>query len=143
MRIRARLYSSTKARLAQVAVPTRCAFAPREAGPCFPYAESILGDAKIQPYIHDCMVTIREGTSTYRFRVFFKRHCRLRKNRSFPSVRGTIPVCSDILVMRVAAINTSSVVNMRDRDTILADYIIPRCGDLFCRLETYLTGFST
>lgn len=80
MTIRARLYSSTKRGPIQVAVPTRCNFPAREAGPRFPYAESVLADSKIQPYVHDCMVIIREGKWTYRFRVFFKRHCRLRKN---------------------------------------------------------------
>lgn len=138
MRIRARLYSSTKTKPIQIAVPTRCTLPPREAGPRFPYAESILADAKTQPYIHDCMVILREGKSTYRFRVFFKRHCRLKKNRSFRPLQGITPICSDMFVMRIAAANTSSVVNMRDRDTILADYMIPRwrvsvlnVGDIF------------
>jgi len=61
-----------------------------------------------------------------------------KKNRSFRPLQGITPICSDMFVMRIAAANTSSVVNMRDRDTILADYMIPRwrvsvlnVGDIF------------
>ena len=64
MKIWARLYVSDH-RPCQVLVPTWCKFPLRAVGPCFPLMESILEDAKIQPYIHDCIVNVIEGAHTY------------------------------------------------------------------------------
>ena len=60
----ARLYVSD-CRPCQVLVPTWFKFPLRAVGPCFPLMESILEDAKIQPYIHDCIVNVIEGAHTY------------------------------------------------------------------------------
>jgi hypothetical protein len=38
-------------------------------------AEILLQEAALQPYIHDCQITIYEGRHTYQYCVFFKRHC--------------------------------------------------------------------
>ena len=122
MKIRARLYASDR-RPCQVLVPTWCKFPPRAVGPRFPYAESMLEDAKIQPYVHDCIVNVIEGAHTYRFRVFYKRHARLRANNHLPMTDG-VSMRGSMFVMRVAALEPSSVVNMRGRDTVLADYFI-------------------
>ena len=126
MNICSRLYSSSKFKPVQVMVPTRCVFPAREVGPRFPFVESILAEATIQPYVHDCVVNVTEAGRTHRFRVFFKRHCRLRLNRSLPARRGRVAFRSDILVMRAAALHTHSVVNMRERDTLLSDYLVSR-----------------
>ena len=64
MKILARLYVSDH-RPCQVLVPTWCKFPPGAVGPCFPLMESILEDAKIQPYIHDFIVNVIEGAHTY------------------------------------------------------------------------------
>ena len=64
MKIQVRLYASDCGPC-QVLVPTQCKFPPRAVGLCFPYTESILEDAKIQPYIHDCIVNVIEGAHTY------------------------------------------------------------------------------
>ena len=58
----------------QVLVPTCCHFPPREVGPHFPFAQSILDDAAVQPYIHDCIMNVKEGQYTHQFRVFYKQH---------------------------------------------------------------------
>lgn len=77
----------------------------------------------MQPYIHNCIVNVHEGAITHQFMVFFKHHCHLRTN-NIMSVKQNFR--GDAVVMRVAARNSSSVVNMRDRDTIIADWVISR-----------------
>lgn len=120
-KLRCRLYSTTASKPRQVLVTTRCADR-RVKGSRYPFVESLLEDAVLQPYIHDCMVQIWEGRHLYRFRVFFKRHCHLPINRSLPelSLRG------DGVVMRLSKGNNLSVINMRGRDSILSDYAIMR-----------------
>ena len=73
MKIRARLYASDR-RPCQVLVPTWCKFPLRAVRPCFPYVESMLEDAKIQSYIHDCIVNMIEGAHTYQFCILYKQH---------------------------------------------------------------------
>ena len=71
MKICAQWYASDH-RPYQVLVLTHCRFPPREVGPCFPFAESILDNAAVQPYIHNCIVNVKEGQYTHQFRVFYK-----------------------------------------------------------------------
>ena len=118
MRIRGRLYTHNS-KPCQVLVPTRCLRLPREVGPRFPYAESILDNASIQPYVHDVIVNIEEGERTYTFQVFYKLHHALPQC-PFIRLRGSM------FVMRVAALEPESVVNMRDRDTILSDFMVKK-----------------
>ena len=124
MKIHARRYASDR-RPYQVLVPTRCRFPPREVGPRFPFAESILDDAAVQPYVHDCIVNIKEGQHTHQFRVFYKRHVWLHTNTFLP-MTDCVSMRGSMLVMRVAALDSSSIVNMQGRDTILADFLIGR-----------------
>ncbi|KAF9233012.1 hypothetical protein BU15DRAFT_7429, partial [Melanogaster broomeanus] len=77
--LKCRLYSSAWPRPRQVIMPTRCANTSRLANR-FPIAESLLQDFRLQPYIHNCEVSVIEGRHTYKFSVFFKRHCRLHSN---------------------------------------------------------------
>lgn len=123
MNIRSRLYSSQRCKPVLVKVPTRCIHPARQGGPRFPFAESVLSGGKIQPFIHDCVVTVYEGKQTHRFRVFFKRHQKLPANRSLPD---GVPFCGDIVIMRVGALDQLSVVNMRGRDTVVSDYMVNR-----------------
>ena len=59
--------------------------------------------------------------------VFFKRHCHIHPNNSLRKLRGGRPILKgDVIVMRIGS--TSSYVNMRDRDTILADWFMQRYG---------------
>jgi hypothetical protein len=69
------------------------------------------------------MVKVCEGSSVYRFMIFFKRHCKLRKNKT---LQTQCFFQGDIVAMRIAAKNDSPVVNMRGRDTILLDWVIPK-----------------
>lgn len=119
MRIRARVYCPSH-RPRQVLVPTRCSLPARSVGPRYPYAESILDDSRIQPYVHDCLVTVKEFGRTYRYRVFYKVHTKLRKNNSLMGLRGSM------FVMRAAALEHRSVVNMREHDAALADFLVKK-----------------
>lgn len=126
MKIRSRLYSSSMTNPITVSLYTRCLQSPREAGPRFPVAESVLMDAVLQPYVHDCLVLIREGRQTHRFRVFFKRHTRLRHNPSLSRSLRQSERTGEFLVMRASALKLMSVVNMRGGDLMLADWMISR-----------------
>jgi hypothetical protein len=119
MKIRARVYHSNQYPH-QVLVPTRCSLPAKYIGPRYPYAESVLADSKIQPYVHDCLVTVTESDKTYRFRVFYKIHAKLRQNRYLLGLRGSM------FVMRAGAFEHHSVVNMRERDVILADFLVKK-----------------
>jgi len=101
-------------------MPTRCASASRSANR-FPVTESLLQDFRLQPYIHNCEVSVIEGRHTYKFSVFFKRHCRLHLN---PLLGGDVTdFHGDAVVMRVGI---GAMVNMRSRDTGIADYMMKR-----------------
>jgi hypothetical protein len=136
--LRGRLYSVARSRPVQVSIPTRCA---AQNSRRYPYIEALFDGAAIQPYIHDCTVTIHEGQQTHHFVAFFKRHCRLTRNRSFAS---TANFRGDCVVIRRSARNERSVVNMRGRDTALADWMVPRYGSptttSFYKLAINLTG---
>lgn len=119
MSIRARVYHPNHCPR-QVLVPTRCSLPAKLMGPRYPYAESVLADSKIQPYVHDCFVTVTESRNTYRFRVFYKIHTKLRQNRFLSGLHGSM------FVMRAAALEHHSVVNMRERDVILADFLVKK-----------------
>ncbi|KAJ7437628.1 hypothetical protein B0H11DRAFT_1646824, partial [Mycena galericulata] len=74
-------------------VPVLCASAnPQDSR--FPYVESVMGDADVQPYVHDVAVFLMHRDANGRlkgstFRVFFKRHKRLSFNCRF-TVQGDI-----------------------------------------------------
>ncbi|KAI6029983.1 hypothetical protein EDC04DRAFT_2572639, partial [Pisolithus marmoratus] len=120
--LQCRLYSRSCCRPRQVAMLTRCADADR-GSPCFPVAESLLQDAALQPYIHDCQVIVHEGRCMYYYHVFFKCHCRLQTNVLLSSFDSKFQ--GDAVVMRIGA-QTHSVVNMHARDVVITDYIIPQ-----------------
>ncbi|KAI6031057.1 hypothetical protein BKA83DRAFT_4035378, partial [Pisolithus microcarpus] len=120
--LRCRLYLRSCRRPRQVEMLTRCA-GTDYGSPHFPIAESLLQDAPLQPYIHDCEVIVREGQHTYYYCVFFKRHCRLQTNALLSSMGSKFR--GDVVVMRIGT-RTRSVVNMRARDVVITDYIIPR-----------------
>lgn len=89
-------------------------------------AGSVLDQAKIQPYVHDCLVQVQEGAEVHRLRVFYKRHRRLRVNNALPFMRRNAPIIrGDFVVMRVGVF-PGSVVNMRGRDTVISDWMIWR-----------------
>ena len=70
-KLRSRLYSTVAYKPRQVLVTSRHSAVSRYTYH-YPYVESMFEDAVLQPYIHDCLVTVHEGRHTYRFSVFFK-----------------------------------------------------------------------
>ncbi|KAJ7039718.1 hypothetical protein C8F04DRAFT_1254546 [Mycena alexandri] len=82
-----------------------------------PGVDSVLDGGILQPHIHDIGIVLRHGRRTSHFRVYFKRHTYLPANGNFHNIKG------DVLVMRVASQNPSSVVNLRSGDHRLADFI--------------------
>ncbi|KAG1750311.1 hypothetical protein EDD22DRAFT_785287, partial [Suillus occidentalis] len=118
--LRCRLYSTSWTRPRQVTMLTRCSGHSRTAQR-FPVPESLLEEATVQPYVHNCFVNVREGRHVYRFCIFFKRHLHLRANMLLS--RGNNKFRGDAVVMRIG-VNNPSVVNMRGRDNALADFII-------------------
>ena len=123
--LHARLYSAQKGKPTQVHVPTRCLYPARQIGPRYPLADSVLGEPQLQPYVHDCVVYVREGNQTHRLWVFFKRHCRLLYNISLLPFQQHMTAQGDFVVMRVS-VYPGSVVNMRGRDTQISDWVIGR-----------------
>lgn len=114
----------------------------RERKKLYPFPENHIDENNIQPYIHNCAITVYERHNSYQFMVFFKRHCHIRPNNSLHKLRGGQPILKgDAIVMRIGS--TSSYVNMRDRDTILADWFMQRYGISTCyRLfNCLLAGF--
>jgi hypothetical protein len=104
----------------QIIISTRCS--PDPTHERYPFAESAFSCAKLQPYVHDVKVVVQEGAHDYCYRVFFKRHCRLLTNTSLMKLDPNSTFRGDAIVMRIGV--KGNFVNMRDRDTILADFII-------------------
>jgi len=75
--------------------------------------------ATTQPYIYDCLVHVRDRRAGHAFRIFFKRHCFLPRN-------SCLNVHGDILVMRAGKRNINAVVNMRNHDAVVADFMAER-----------------
>ena len=113
----------------------------RERKELYPFPENHIDENTIQPYIHNCIITVHERQNSYQYMVFFKRHCHLRPNNSLHKLRGRRPILNgDVIVMRIGS--TSSYVNMRDRDTILADWFMQRYEiSTCCRLPLTVCRF--
>ena len=91
-----------------------------------PFPENHLGELQLQPYVHNCIVTIREGRRTHRFMVFFKRHCRLLANQCLMTmVQGDaaiVTIQGDVIIMRMGS--KASYVNMRTGDAKRTDWLM-------------------
>ena len=123
LRLRARLYPAWNSWPRQVLVNSRQA-SFRTHRTRYPFPENHLGENTIQPYVHNCIVTVYEAGHKYQFMVFFKRHAYLKESRSLLALLQGCPMLlkGDAIVMRMGSL--ASYVNMRDRDTILADWLM-------------------
>jgi hypothetical protein len=92
----------------------------------YPLLERHLDDEKVQPFTHDCKVSVHDGSQSYQFFIFFKLHVRLKINSGIPgnSLRK-LPFRGDAIMMRAGVRIPGSIVNLRGRDRRLADQIIP------------------
>ncbi|KAF9470788.1 hypothetical protein BDN70DRAFT_648252 [Pholiota conissans] len=135
--LRSRLYpaeplsTSTRLHPRQINVATRQPNS-RAVNQRYPFPENHIGGSSTQPWVHNCLVTVREGRNTYQYMVFFKRHCLLKSNQTLSALVGKPSrLCSDAVVMRIGV--KAAYVNMRDRDTILADWLMKK----FCRKNIF------
>jgi hypothetical protein len=83
-------------------------------------------DFHVQRHIHDTIVTVREGSLSHTFRVYFKNHCKMKPNSAVATLQRNRLWRGDIVVMRAGKGVDNSVVNMRGRDSGLADFVIKR-----------------
>ncbi|KAL4255932.1 hypothetical protein AB1N83_014448 [Pleurotus pulmonarius] len=117
MKLRCRFYASHGSKPIFTSLGARCDCG----GSRYAYLESLLDDAALQPYVHDCLLTVKERNRLHRFRIFFKRHTLLPLNGAVQSL-GTAAFKGDVVIARVAVRDEVSLVNMRARDGILADF---------------------
>lgn len=91
-----------------------------------PFPENHLGELQLQPYVHNCAVTIREGRRTHRFMVFFKRHCRLLANQCLMTMvqDDATTIQGDVIIMRMGS--KASYVNLRTGDAKRTDWLMRR-----------------
>ena len=91
-----------------------------------PFPENHLGELQLQPYVHNCAVTIREGHRTHCFMVFFKRHCCLLANQCLMTmVQGdTTTIQGNVIIMRMGS--KASYVNLRTGDAKRTDWLMRR-----------------
>jgi hypothetical protein len=80
----------------------------------------------MQPFIHDCSITVQEVNQAHTFRVFCKNHQRLPTNKAIKAIAPISQWKGDIVVMRSG--KRGHVVNMRNRDAALADFVVKRYG---------------
>ncbi|KAJ6550114.1 hypothetical protein B0H19DRAFT_1264977 [Mycena capillaripes] len=83
----------------------------------YPLVESNFSDAARQPWIHDFNVQLQHGHRVSRFCIFMKRGKALAPNACANILSG------DVVIMRLAARDSTSVVNMRSTDSRIADYV--------------------
>ncbi|KAF8957896.1 hypothetical protein BDZ97DRAFT_1924155 [Flammula alnicola] len=123
--LRARLYPASSRRPRQILVNTRQPSAQRSMKR-YPFAENHLGESVLQPWVHNCVVTVQEGRHTYRYMIFFKRHRLFGPSQCLQTLSNGQPsfLRSDVVVMRIGT--TASYVNMRGRDSVLADWLMCR-----------------
>jgi hypothetical protein len=87
----------------------------------YPLVEAFLAGEKIQPYIHDCLVTVLCYGRQHQFCIFYKNHKFLKRNRSLPHNRMWR---GDLLVVR-GGMKTFGV-NLRARDAKLIDHVVKK-----------------
>jgi len=91
-----------------------------------PFPENHMGGNHLQNYVHNIRVTVAEGRHAYVFMLFFKRHRHFQPSQCIQALVGAQQAVlkSDIVIMRVGT--KASYVNMRGRDSVLADWVIKR-----------------
>ncbi|KAJ7351646.1 hypothetical protein DFH08DRAFT_957943 [Mycena albidolilacea] len=81
----------------------------------YPLVETHFDDASNQPWIHDFIIELKHGQKASRFRLFMKRGKVLAPNRC-------AEIAGDVVIMRVAAFDSASVVNLRSTEARVVDY---------------------
>ena len=123
--LRSRLYRTLSSLPCYVSVVTR-QMSPFSLHSRLPFPENHLGGLQLQPYVHNCIATIREGHRTHRFMVFYKRHCHLLANQCLVNmVQGdATTIQGDVIIMRLGS--KASYVNLRTGDSKRTDWLMRR-----------------
>ena len=129
--LRSRLYPSASSLPCHVSVVARQT-CPYSVQTQLPFPENHLSELQLQPYVHNCAVTIQEGRHTHCFMVFFKRHCRLQPNQCLTTmVQGdATTIRGDVLIMRMGS--KASYVNLRTGDAKRTDWLMRRWVPFLC-----------
>ncbi|KAJ6553680.1 hypothetical protein B0H10DRAFT_1960478 [Mycena sp. CBHHK59/15] len=96
----------------------------------YPLVESNFSDAAHQPWIHDFKIKLQHGKKLSRFHIFMKRGKALDPNACANTIAG------DVVIMRAAARDSNSVVNMRSTDSRVADYIFYAALDRMSKFQS-------
>ncbi|KAI0641416.1 hypothetical protein C8Q79DRAFT_919327 [Trametes meyenii] len=114
-----RFYGANEPKSRPLTLITRCDGDLR-----YPLVESVLGDMTIQPYVHNCSVTVLHRGRESSYTVFYRLHRRLPINRSVALLTHNHSVRRDIVVMRTD--RAGRVTSMRHGDAVVADRIVER-----------------
>ncbi|KAJ3915357.1 hypothetical protein F5877DRAFT_81915 [Lentinula edodes] len=100
----------------------------------FVFAKDLLSEPRLQPYVHDVVLTIRFRGKSFRFLVFFKRHKLLPPNRTIQSLQGG-HMNGDVLV--VACGKRAPIRNLRSGlEDRAADRAIRRLTEALHPIDT-------
>ncbi|KJA14386.1 hypothetical protein HYPSUDRAFT_208734 [Hypholoma sublateritium FD-334 SS-4] len=122
--IRARVYASNQTRPSWRFVPTQSP--PKRQAQLdrgkknlrYPWVEGLFNDRRLQPYIHDTIITVSRNGSEHKFVVFCQNHRYLPSNATVGGRwRG------NIVVMKIGT-GDNGVVNMPLQDSLLIDDVI-------------------
>ncbi|KIM35108.1 hypothetical protein M413DRAFT_32734 [Hebeloma cylindrosporum] len=119
--IRARFYGQSNCpgwKLVQMQITSKHHTSAMDSSCRYPWVEGVLGNRRVQPFIHDTFVTIRHNGKEDVYHVFCQNHCRLPLNRAVGGTwRGNIVVMRSGKAIR-------GVVNMRLQDARRVDKVI-------------------
>ncbi|CAK5266291.1 unnamed protein product [Mycena citricolor] len=96
--------------------------------PRYAMPEGLFADLHIQPHVHDLSVLITRRSIQTKFRVYFRRHCRLPRNATRQGIRG------EVLFMRAGKQCKDAVVGLRAGDPLLITSILKQC------VRSFLSG---
>ncbi|KAJ7016076.1 hypothetical protein C8F04DRAFT_1282788 [Mycena alexandri] len=131
--IRSRHYSTTHNTPRLAYTPTQ--IEPANPNPLIkpgrkPLVEAHFSEGAIQPFIHDFRVRLLHGHKESPFRVFVKRGQALTPNACAAIIAG------DVVIMRVAANDKDSAVNMRRTDRPMANFVFRECLHRISRFQS-------
>ncbi|KAF8874089.1 hypothetical protein BD779DRAFT_1451188, partial [Infundibulicybe gibba] len=89
-----------------------------------PRLDIVFAQHKIQPYIHDAIVSVVHRNATTHFHIFVKNHCQLRPNKIIQRWSPARTWRGDILVMRKGV--SHDLVNLHGGDGALADFAVKK-----------------
>lgn len=115
MKIRGRYYGAMSLRPVYKSVHTQANAQGRA-----PRLDLILSDNKLQPFIHDTIITVVSRRTTSRFHIFVKNHRQLQVNEVVQRWNNGGSWRGDIVAMKKGKVH--EIVNLSQRDVSLVDF---------------------